>query len=147
MMKPRRIGIVAIEGVQLLDVAGPADVFAEANVRAGRTEYEVRVLAVTPGTIGASSGMRLTPDDVLSPSELARKHSVYRCRVQMSVGFRADCWAALEHDTSLTAAALARKGYAPFATAWQVKRDFAVACAGGSSSKSGDATVSLIANL
>ena len=51
MMKPRRIGIVAIEGVQLLDVAGPADVFAEANVRAGRTEYEVRVLAVTPGTI------------------------------------------------------------------------------------------------
>lgn len=65
MMKPRRIGIVAIEGVQLLDVAGPADVFAEANVRAGRTEYEVRVLAVTPGTISASSGMRLTPDDVL----------------------------------------------------------------------------------
>jgi hypothetical protein len=41
--------------------------------------------------------------------------------------YRADCWAALEAEPSLSAAALARRTYASFATAWQVKRDFAIA--------------------
>jgi hypothetical protein len=32
----RTVAIVALAGVQLLDVSGPLDVFAEANVQAGR---------------------------------------------------------------------------------------------------------------
>jgi len=70
--------------------------------------------------------LRDRPEDVLSPAELVRKHPGYRCRVQMGVSLRADCWAVLEHDATLTAAELARRAYAPFATAWHVKRDFAV---------------------
>ncbi len=70
-MAARTIGILAVDGVQLLDVAGPADVFAEANVCAGRAVYVVRILATDRGTIGASSGMRLTPDAVIGRTEEA----------------------------------------------------------------------------
>jgi hypothetical protein len=38
--------------------------------------------------------------------------------------FRADCWAFLDAESSLTAAEVARKSYASFAKAWQAKRDF-----------------------
>jgi hypothetical protein len=38
----------------------------------------------------------------------------------------ADMWAALEDDPTLSAAAPARKTYGSFATAWHVRRDFAV---------------------
>jgi hypothetical protein len=62
--------------------------------------------------------------DVLSPSELARRHRTYRCRVLMGASYRADMWAALERDPGLSAAALARRAYGSFATAWRVKRDF-----------------------
>jgi hypothetical protein len=33
-------------------------------------------------------------------------------------------WAALEHDTTLSVAELARTTYGSFATAWRVRRDF-----------------------
>jgi len=69
-MRPRQIGILAVEGVQLLDVSGPADVFAEANVQSGGIEYEIRVLGVSPGTLRASSGLRLTIDGVLGDGNL-----------------------------------------------------------------------------
>lgn len=68
-MATRAIGILAIEGVQLLDVAGPADVFAEANLCAGQKAYEVRILAADPGTICSSSGMRLMPDAIIGQTE------------------------------------------------------------------------------
>jgi len=49
--------------------------------------------------------------------------------------YRADMWAALEDDPTLSAAALARRTYGSFATAWHVRRDYAVlASAGGTSS-------------
>lgn len=62
----KRIGIFAFDGVQLLDVSGPADVFAEANVQARRTEYDVRVLGTACGMVRASSGMRLAVDGTLA---------------------------------------------------------------------------------
>jgi len=40
--------------------------------------------------------------------------------------YRADMWAALEDDPTLSAASLARKTYGSFATAWHVRRDFGV---------------------
>lgn len=64
-MAAREIGILAVEGVQLLDVSGPADVFAEANVQAGRAEYSIRVLGIDAGSLKASSGLRLGVDAVL----------------------------------------------------------------------------------
>jgi hypothetical protein len=64
--------------------------------------------------------------DVLSPAELARYHSAYRCRVMMGANYRADLWAALEAAPSLSSAELARRTYSSFATAWQAKRDFSL---------------------
>ena len=61
----RTIAILAMPGVQLLDVSGPLDVFAEANVQAAREVYRLRVIASAPGEIVSSSGTRLLPDRVI----------------------------------------------------------------------------------
>ncbi|MBN3857282.1 MULTISPECIES: GlxA family transcriptional regulator [unclassified Paraburkholderia] len=61
---PKIIAILALPGVQLLDVSGPLDVFAQANIEAGRTVYDLRVIACRPGPIRSSSGVRLLPDEV-----------------------------------------------------------------------------------
>jgi hypothetical protein len=70
--------------------------------------------------------LRDRSSDVVSPEDLARRHRTYRWRVMMGASYRADCWAALEAEPSLSVAELARRAYAAFATAWHVKRDFAV---------------------
>jgi transcriptional regulator GlxA family with amidase domain len=62
---PRTIAILAAPGIQLLDVSGPLDVFAEANGQAGREVYRLRVIATESGDIRASSGARLVPDSVV----------------------------------------------------------------------------------
>ena len=64
-MARKRVGILVMDGVQLLDVSGPADVFAEANVQAGVEEYEVRILGASPGWVRTSSGIRLEVDEAL----------------------------------------------------------------------------------
>jgi hypothetical protein len=81
----------------------------------------------------AGSGLRVPanllrdrPGDIAPPEVLARRHRAYRWRITMGPSFRADCWAALDADPGLSTAALARRAYASFATAWQVKRDFAI---------------------
>ena len=61
----RRVAMLALPGVQLLDVAGPLDVFAEANVQAGTTVYRLHVVASTPGALCSSAGTRLMPDYVI----------------------------------------------------------------------------------
>jgi transcriptional regulator GlxA family with amidase domain len=70
-MPARRIGILAVEGVQLLDVSGPADVFAEANVQAGAAEYDICLLGTAPGSIRASSGIRLGVGDVFGQKDVS----------------------------------------------------------------------------
>ena len=65
--------------------------------------------------------------DVLSPAELARRHGTYRQRIFLGPSYRADVWAALDREPSASAADLARRAYASFATAWQTRRDFATA--------------------
>ena len=62
--------------------------------------------------------------DVLTPQQLAARHRGYFQRVQMGPSYRADLWALLEGEPSLSPTELARRGYGSFATAWQVKRDF-----------------------
>ncbi len=62
--------------------------------------------------------------DVLTPTELARRHGTYRRRILLGPSYRADMWAELDRDPSLSAAELARHAYGSFATAWHVKRDW-----------------------
>lgn len=58
----RRLVIVAGPGVQMLDVSGPLDVFAEANVQAGRAVYRTEIVSAQATTIATSSGARLLAD-------------------------------------------------------------------------------------
>ena len=61
--KPRRIEILAFPGVQLLDVAGPLQVFATANVIAtksgGAAPYDLQVFAPKGATVTTSAGLGL----------------------------------------------------------------------------------------
>jgi transcriptional regulator GlxA family with amidase domain len=59
------VAILALPGVQLLDVSGPLDVFAEANIQASDEAYRLRLIASTPGAVRSSSGARLVPDGVI----------------------------------------------------------------------------------
>ncbi|HTV85440.1 MAG TPA: GlxA family transcriptional regulator [Dyella sp.] len=61
----RTIAVVALPGVQLLDVSGPLDVFAQANIEAQEAFYALRVIACEPGPLRSSSGVRLLPDGIV----------------------------------------------------------------------------------
>jgi transcriptional regulator GlxA family with amidase domain len=54
-----RVGVVVFDGVKLLDVAGPMEVFAEAN-RIGGTGYEL--MAVGEGEVTSSTGLAINVD-------------------------------------------------------------------------------------
>jgi hypothetical protein len=73
-----------------------------------------------------ANAVRTRETDVLRPTELAVRHRAYRFRLMIGPSYRADMWAALDAAPRLTAAELARRTYGSFATAWQVKRDFAL---------------------
>ena len=64
-MKTRTVAVVALPGVQLLDVSGPLDVFAEANEQSGEAAYALMVIGTEPGPIRSSSGVKLAPDRVV----------------------------------------------------------------------------------
>lgn len=68
-MTTRTVAILAMPGVQLLDVSGPLDVFAEANVQAGSMAYRLIVGACTSGPLVSSSGLRLVPDFIVGADE------------------------------------------------------------------------------
>lgn len=70
--------------------------------------------------------LRDRPSDVLSPADLAAAHRTYRYRTLIGPSYRADMWAVLDGDPGLSASDLARRAYGSFATAWNVKRDWAV---------------------
>jgi transcriptional regulator GlxA family with amidase domain len=67
-MKVRRIGIVGFDGVQALDIAGPADAFTIANslVAAKAPPYEVVLVGAKKGPIAAESGISLYAGTTLS---------------------------------------------------------------------------------
>src|SRR6201996_2899568 len=62
-MAPQKVAIAIHEGVQALDVAGPVDVFAEANsfVAAGEG-YETVLVAAHREPLRASNGMKIAAD-------------------------------------------------------------------------------------
>ncbi|MCJ2074022.1 helix-turn-helix domain-containing protein [Methylobacterium sp. J-030] len=68
-MPPRSVAVLALSGVQLLDVAGPLDVFAEANAQSDRDFYELAIVGTEPGHVITSSGRRLVADLVAHEAE------------------------------------------------------------------------------
>src|SRR5216684_5156340 len=104
--------------------AGPRHDLADSG-----TDFQIKRHGEDPRFLGspirvATNLLRDREADVMVPADLARRHRSYRWRIIMGPGYRADMWAALEKDGSLSAAALAKMTYGSFATAWRVRRDF-----------------------
>ncbi|MEK1897111.1 MAG: GlxA family transcriptional regulator [Rhizobium sp.] len=58
-----RIAILTIPGVQMLDVAGPMDVFSEATTQLkGRAGYSLEIVGLTMEPVTALNGTRFLPD-------------------------------------------------------------------------------------
>lgn len=55
----RTIAVLALPGVQLLDVSGPLDVFAEANALLKREVYALKIITLGAMTVRASSGIEI----------------------------------------------------------------------------------------
>jgi len=64
LLMSKIVAILALPGMQLLDVSGPLDVFAQANLEVGSQVYSLKVIACEAGPITSSSGARLLPDFV-----------------------------------------------------------------------------------
>ncbi len=62
MPAPLRIFMLAFPDCQMLDVAGPMQMFAGVNDERGRTEYELRLAAPAGGAFATTSGVRLVAD-------------------------------------------------------------------------------------
>lgn len=60
----KTVAILAFPNVQLLDISGPLDVFAQANLEAGKDLYDLQVISSEPGPLRSSSGVRVMPDIV-----------------------------------------------------------------------------------
>ncbi|MNR84404.1 HTH-type transcriptional regulator CdhR [compost metagenome] len=61
-----QVAVLAFPGVQLLDIAGPADVFMEAARQLGDPRaYRVQIIGTESGPFKSSSGLNVTPDATL----------------------------------------------------------------------------------
>lgn len=76
MAAARTIAVLAVPGVQLLDVAGPLDVFAEANSQLGRSFYRPLVIGLTSAPIRSSSGACLLPDSTIAKAQEENIHTL-----------------------------------------------------------------------
>lgn len=56
-LAPHRVSILVFDGVKMLDVAGPAEVFAEANLNGAN--YEITIVSADGNDVRASIGIRL----------------------------------------------------------------------------------------
>ncbi|WP_214411198.1 GlxA family transcriptional regulator [Sphaerisporangium fuscum] len=65
----RHVVIVAFEGFQLLDLAGPADVFSTASLLVRDGGYRVEVAAVREGPVAAGNGITVTAARALGEIE------------------------------------------------------------------------------
>ncbi len=60
-----QVAIFAAQGANSLEISGPRDVLTEANLRAGRTAYDVQVVIEGHGPLVCDSGLRVTPDNTI----------------------------------------------------------------------------------
>lgn len=65
MPAPPRVVVIAFDGVQTLDVTGPAEVFAGASRSVGRTVYRVTIASVGGGDRATSCGLTMRTADLL----------------------------------------------------------------------------------
>ncbi|HWA92615.1 MAG TPA: DJ-1/PfpI family protein [Rhizomicrobium sp.] len=63
-MAPRRIGLICFEEMTALDLVGPLEVFAAANLHVANA-YETLVLGATARPVTAEAGLTLTPHGTL----------------------------------------------------------------------------------
>src|ERR1700761_913948 len=64
------VAVAIFPGVQALDVAGPVDVFSEANLfLPPEAHYHVTLVSAEPGTLRASNGMTLVADRTFEQAE------------------------------------------------------------------------------
>ncbi|HEV2261436.1 MAG TPA: hypothetical protein VGR69_03990 [Candidatus Rubrimentiphilum sp.] len=96
-MKQRRIGITGYNGLQALDVAGPADVFTTANALLARkvVPYEVVLLGERTGPITTESGVSLYAGATLAQRYKCKPGCLKHRQLRQSSGrrrvFRAAC--------------------------------------------------------
>ncbi|SIR62715.1 GlxA family transcriptional regulator [Micromonospora avicenniae] len=64
---PHRVGVVVFDGMQLLDVSGPVDVFDAATRRGA--DYTVQLIGWRSVQVRTSSGVRLTADITLDEAD------------------------------------------------------------------------------
>lgn len=99
----KTIGILAFPGVQLLDVAGPLDVFAQANNEVKRTAYSLKVIGTVAGPIETSSGVKIHPDLLIAEANEpfdtlliaggpnARDSSIHSKAIEWLISTASDC--------------------------------------------------------
>jgi len=75
-MRTKTVSIVVPPGVQLVDVSGPLDVFAEANVQAAKEAYRLEVIGTSAGPLRSSSGVKLLSDRVVGTPGRERTHTL-----------------------------------------------------------------------
>ncbi len=69
----RLVVVVLFEGVDLLDVTGPPEVFSLVRRESGGTqEYEVLLAAETPGPVTTAAGVRVLPDATFAEAAARR---------------------------------------------------------------------------
>jgi hypothetical protein len=73
--------------------------------------------------IAARTTIRQRDSDAINPSQIVKRHKSLRYRIMMGPTYRADLWAELERQPDLSVAELARKTYASYKTAREVKND------------------------
>lgn len=59
MTKPLQLALFAFEGVQILDITGPAAVFSAANTAIGRDMYRIHIVSAHGGAIVSNCGVSL----------------------------------------------------------------------------------------
>jgi transcriptional regulator GlxA family with amidase domain len=136
-----QIVIFVPQGAHSLEISGPLDVFAEANLRSKRVRYDVRVVAEDDGPIVCESGLRIVPDatireisgniDTLIVSGPRRVHEFQLDPVTV-VWLKEHAKSARRYGSMCTGAfVLATTGLLNgrrVTTHWEYARDFAAAC-------------------
>ncbi len=65
----RRVGIVVFDEVEVLDFAGPFEVFSITETDTGDKLFQVTVLATRPGPVRARNGLRILADQLYNEAE------------------------------------------------------------------------------
>lgn len=61
----RNVAILVFDDVEILDFAGPFEVFAVADELGGHTQFHTFTVATKPGTVRARNGLKVVPDFTL----------------------------------------------------------------------------------